>query len=181
MVNNDELNLLGWTFSFDHALQGVDLSKVANTSECQSLERLFDIKHLHALRIDVKTKALSLNKAKLEMVIALRADISQVCGVSLEVFRGNSEAELKIEIMRARDLTDEIQEIGAKELCLVDLNEPDIISGTDIVLDHYVIEALGMAYDPYARAPGVEFETKLDEQVPSPFAKLESLLIKPKS
>jgi len=178
MVETQELRPLLWTMTFDDALQGLELTKEALIDECESVQHLFGMSQLHGLVVEIKTKAFSTKKAKLKLSLNLRADISQVCGVSLDVFRHTAMAQLDVDIMRARDVTDEVSDIGAKELNLVDLNEPDMIEGLDIDIGAYVVEALGLAYDPYARAPGVEFTEGPKEQAPSPFASLEALLPK---
>ncbi len=66
-------------------------------------------------------------------------------------------------------------EIGSREFSLADLDEPDVVENGQIDLGQYVIEALGDAYDPFARKPGVVFEEPEVEAEPSPFAVLAKL------
>ena len=72
-------------------------------------------------------------------------------------------------------MTDEVAEIGAREFSLEDLDEPDVVDNGQIDLGQYVIEALGEAYDPFARKPGAVFEEPEAEPEPSPFAILAKL------
>ncbi|MBW8733759.1 MAG: DUF177 domain-containing protein, partial [Asticcacaulis sp.] len=65
--------------------------------------------------------------------------------------------------------------IGESELGLSDLDEPDVIHSGQVDLGQYIIEALGEAYDPFARKPGVVFEEPEPEREPSPFAVLAKL------
>jgi uncharacterized metal-binding protein YceD (DUF177 family) len=95
--------------------------------------------------------------------------------VTLEAFSHPISAVLDLDCIQASDVTDEVAEVGEAELSLNDLDEPDVVENGQIDLGQYVIEALGEAYDPFARKPGVVFEEPEAAQEPSPFAILAKL------
>lgn len=163
---------------FDHALKGYNTHLNLNDEQCQEIANDFGMVALHSLSAAISTKALKGDKPIVKVAIELSMDVSQECGVSLQIFRHELTHNFALDCIEKQNVTNEVIEIGSKELELNDLDEPDVISDGRIDLGQYLIEALSEVYDPYARAPGAIFVEPETAKEPSPFAVLSQL--KPK-
>ncbi len=134
---------------------------------------------LDALTAVVTTSEVKGIKPLVHVRVDLNGEVTQECGVTLDAFSHAIQGRLNVDCIQAADVEDEVAEIGEAELRLDDLDEPDVISGGQIDLGLYVIEALGDAYDPFARKPGAVFEDIVAEPEPSPFAALAQLKREP--
>jgi len=163
-----------WTHTvrFDHALKGLELDLVADEARRQTIARDFGMISLDALSAHVTTCAAAGAAPTAHVNLVLKGEVTQECGVTLEPFSHPLAAELDIDCIEKNRLTDEVAEIGSHEFSLEDLDEPDVIENGQIDLGQYVIEALGEAYDPFARKPGAVFVEPEPEIEPSPFAVL---------
>ena len=86
--------------------------------------------------------------------------------------RGGEAFQLKLLPEGSPALPDEDSEI------VIDLDAedpPEAVSGSEIDLGHYLVEALALALDPFPRAPGAVFEPTSVGEITSPFAALKSL------
>ncbi|MGA9658730.1 MAG: DUF177 domain-containing protein [Asticcacaulis sp.] len=160
---------------FDQALKGLTLDLVADDAQRAAIAKGFGMISLEALEAHIVTRALSGPKPVVGVKIRLEGQVTQECGVTLEPFSHPISGELAIECMEKQRITDEVAEIGAHEFTLDDLDEPDVIENGQIDLGQYIIEALGEAYDPFARKPGAVFQEPETEAEPSPFAVLAKL------
>jgi uncharacterized metal-binding protein YceD (DUF177 family) len=163
---------------FDHALKGSRGDIDLNEAQCKAISAEFGMKILHSLKARYSTKAKSGPKPVVTVTIDIVADVTQECAVSLVDFRHILSHDFVIDTIERQNVTTEVTEIGAKELGLNDLDEPDIIEDGHIDLGQYLIEAFGEIYDPYARAPGAAFNEPTLEKEPSPFAVLAKLVSK---
>ena len=160
---------------FDAAIKGMVYAIEADETRCAQLADMFGMKQLHALKVDIETTPvpLTLGEPRLRLMLKLEADVSQECGVSLEIFRHTIHTDLVVECVAAA--LDHNIDVVEAELSLSDLDEPDRIENNQLDLGLYIIEALGDAYDPFARAPGAVFIEPDTKPEPSPFAILSKL------
>lgn len=166
-----------WTHKvrFDSALRGLRLDLTADEAVRQRIAESFGMISLEALNAAVTTSAVPGPKPVAHIHLRLTGHVTQECGVSLETFSHPITSEIEINCIQAGDVTDEVMGISEYELSLEDLDEPDVVRDGNIDLGQYAIEALGEAYDPFARKPGVVFEEPELEREPSPFAVLAKL------
>ncbi len=160
---------------FDAARRGIDLELTADADRRKVIADSFGMISLDALSAHVKTHSVPGLKPLVHVHLELKGEVTQECGVSLEPFSHAISGELDLDCIMASDVTDEVSAVGEAELSLDDLDEPDVVENGQIDLGQYVIEALGEAYDPFARKPGVVFEEPEAAQEPSPFAVLAKL------
>ena len=160
---------------FDQALKGLEIDLTADDARRAIIAQGFGMISLDTLRAHVSTRTATYDKPMVHIRLTFDGEVTQECGVSLEPFSHPISGELDIDCIEKARLTTEVAEIGACEFTLDDLDEPDVIESGQIDLGQYVIEALGEAYDPFARKPGAVFEEPETEVEPSPFAVLAKL------
>jgi uncharacterized metal-binding protein YceD (DUF177 family) len=160
---------------FDAARRGLTLDLIADSAHRDRIAQAFGMISLEALSAHVTTQALPGLKPLVHIHLELHGQVTQECGVTLEPFSHAITGELDLDCIQAGDVTDEVAAIGEAELSLDDLDEPDVIENGQIDLGQYIIEALGEAYDPFARKPGAVFEELEMAPEPSPFAVLAKL------
>ena len=160
---------------FDAARKGLQLTLTADADRRRTIAEAFGMISLDALTAVVTTSGTTGVKPLVRIQVALTGEVTQECGVTLDPFSHAISADLQVECIQAGDVTNEVAGIGEGELRLDDLDEPDVVTDGQIDLGLYVIEALGEAYDPFARKPGAVFEDIEAEPEPSPFAALAKL------
>jgi uncharacterized metal-binding protein YceD (DUF177 family) len=160
---------------FDAALRGLSLDLTADADRRRTIAEAFSMIALEALRAHIVTRAAAGTKPVVHIDLTLEGEVTQECGVTLEPFTHALSGQLSLDCIERSRLGGEVAEIGAREFSLEDLDEPDVIENGQIDLGQYIIEALGEAYDPFARKPGVVFEEPEAEPEPSPFAVLARL------
>lgn len=160
---------------FDAARRGLTLDLVADEATRTRIAESFGMVSLDSLKVRAETRSLPGIKPIVRVRMVLDGEVTQECGVTIEPFSHAISSEIEIDCIQAADVTDEIAPVGEHELSLGDLDEPDVIASGQIDLGQYAIEALGEAYDPFARKPGVVFEEPEIEKEPSPFAVLAKL------
>jgi len=167
-----------WThlIRYDEAARGLDLRLEADEARRQVIAEGFGMSELHGLEAQVKTRSARGNKGDIVVVsVAVKADVTQECGVTLELFRHEVGAEIEVTCAQVEKRRTDKADEPEQELSLDDLDEPDRIENGQIDIGQYVIEALGEAYDPFARKPGAVFEEPDTPAEPSPFAVLSQL------
>jgi uncharacterized metal-binding protein YceD (DUF177 family) len=164
---------------FDAARQGLDLTLSADEDRRKAIAADFGMVSLDALTARITTHEIRGVKPLVHVHVRLDGEVTQECAVTLDAFSHPISAELDVDCIQAADVEDEVKPVGEAELSLNDLDEPDIVHSGQIDLGLYIIEALGEAYDPFARKPGVEFEDIEAEPEPSPFAVLAKLKREP--
>ncbi|MFT4091940.1 MAG: DUF177 domain-containing protein [Asticcacaulis sp.] len=167
-----------WTHlvRFDEAARGLALSLTADDAHLKAIAEGFGMSELHSLKAEVKTRSERGNKGDIVVVsVAVKADVTQECGVTLDLFRHEVEADIKVSCAQVERRRSADGDEPEQELSLDDLDEPDRIENGQIDVGQYVIEALGEAYDPFARKPGAVYEEPDVTPEPSPFAVLSQL------
>lgn len=160
---------------FDAARRGLQLTLTADESRRRLIAENFGMISLDALTAVITTGEVKGIKPLVHVHVDLKGEVTQACGVTLDPFSHAIAGALDVDCIQAGDVTDEVAAIGEAELSLDDLDEPDVVSDGQIDLGLYIIEALGEAYDPFARKPGAVFEDIEAEPEPSPFAALSKL------
>lgn len=110
-----------------------------------------------------------------ELTGRVRAEITQISGVSLEPFDSRIDEPLLIRFVPAGSPNAPPPPEDEVEMDLEADDPPDVIEGDSIDVAHYVIEQLSLVIDPFARAPGEVFEAQPDDSPASPFAALAAL------
>ena len=179
MSDQPSANLWEHKVRFDAARKGLQLTLTADAGRRCLIAENFGMISLDALTAVVTTRDIKGIKPVVRVHVDLKGEVTQECGVTLDPFSHAIAAELDVDCIQAGDVTDEVAAVGEAELRLDDLDEPDVIGDGQIDVGLYVIEALGEAYDPFARKPGAVFEDIEAEPEPSPFAALAKLKREP--
>ncbi|ESQ75378.1 DUF177 domain-containing protein [Asticcacaulis sp. AC402] len=175
MDTHEDKGLWEHKVRFDTALRGLKLELTADTERRAVIAAGFGMVSLDALTAHIETRPGAGTVPIVRIRLRLEGAVTQECGISLEPFSHPLFGDLEIDCIEKARVTDQVAEIGEHELTLNDLDEPDVIANGQIDLGQYVIEALGDAYDPFARKPGVVFDEPAAEREPSPFAVLANL------
>ncbi len=175
----ESANLWEHKVRFDAARKGLQLTLTADEAHRRTIAENFGMISLDALTAVITTSDVKGLKPLVRIHVELTGEVTQECGVTLDAFSHAISSTLDVDCIQAGDVTDEVADVGEAELSLDDLDEPDIVSNGQIDLGLYVIEALGDAYDPFARKPGAVFEDIEAEPEPSPFAALAKLKKEP--
>jgi uncharacterized metal-binding protein YceD (DUF177 family) len=171
----ESANLWEHKVRFDAARKGLHLTLTADDDRRRLIAENFGMISLDALTAVITTSEVKGLKPLVRVHVELSGEVTQECGVTLDAFSHAISSQLDVDCIQAGDVTDEVAGVGEAELSLDDLDEPDIIGDGQIDLGLYIIEALGDAYDPFARKPGAVFEDIEAEPEPSPFAALAKL------
>ena len=109
-----------------------------------------------------------------EITGRLRATVTQECGVTLDPFDSDIEADIRLHMV-PQGSPHAPDEAGELELDPEADDPPDVMTGPEIDLGAVVIEHLALSLDPFPRKPGAEFEPPPAESVESPFSVLKGL------
>ena len=150
----------------------IDLRLEADESTRRAIARELRLQALSSLTAELSLRPW-LDGA--ELVSRIRAEITQISGVSLEPFDSRIEEPLLIRFVPAGSPNAPPPPEDEVEMDLDADDPPDVIDGDSIDVAHYVVEQLSLAIDPFARAPGEVFEAPPDETPASPFAALAAL------
>ncbi|WP_180900872.1 YceD family protein [Martelella soudanensis] len=157
-----------------------DMRIDADAAERAATAGFLDVRSVESLSADLRISPWRRDGVRVKGTV--RAGITQTCVVTLEPLEATIEEEVDVTFLpeNSRQFHRKLNEEG--EL-IVDPNgpdEPEPFSGTEIDLAAVVIEAIGLAVDPYPRKPGVAVTEKLidtddaqDDAAPSPFAALK--------
>jgi uncharacterized metal-binding protein YceD (DUF177 family) len=161
---------------FDEAFRGLDQSLMADAERLMVIKDAFGMSELHALSAKLHTQGDRGPDGDIVLVqVSLKGEVTQECGVSLDLFRHEIASELEVRCALKDRYKQKVPVAGELELGFHDLDEPDLVEDGQIDLGLYIIEALGEAYDPFARKPGVIFVEPETAPEPSPFAVLAAL------
>jgi uncharacterized metal-binding protein YceD (DUF177 family) len=145
---------------------------VAGELDRAAVADLLDVVSIEALEADLEIGAW-FDGAQIDG--RWRADITQMCGVSLDPFSTRLAGEFMVRVApQGSPLAP--RESPVEVVIEPDADDPpDVLEGDAIDLAGYVVEHLALEIDPFPRKPGVVFE--LPEQPPerSPFDVLRAL------
>jgi Large ribosomal RNA subunit accumulation protein YceD len=143
---------------------GLDVVVEASAAECSALALRMDVPEVRSLRCEFQLTALS------STIVAakgfLRATVVQTCVISAEPFEAAVEERFSVRFVP----------LGTEQ------DDPDPDSEDEIPYEHGVVdvgeaaaEQLGLALDPYPRAPGAELPDLDDGANAGPFVALGKL------
>ena len=143
-----------------------------DAAQCREIARDLGLEQLNRLDADVRVSAWH---DGLRIEADWRAEVTQICGVSLDPFDSALTGGFAVDVVPAGSL----HAPGDTDVEIVlDLDAddpPDVIEGDVVDVGAYVIEHLALEIDPFPRKPGVEFEPPEAEPEASPFAVLRSI------
>lgn len=163
---------------FDAARKGLRVVLEADASRRALIAENFGMISLDSLSAVITTSEVKGLAPLVHIHVELSGAVTQECGVTLDPFSHTIADTLDVDCIQAGDVDTKAQDTEA-ELSFDDLDDPDVVNDGQIDLGLYVIEALGEAYDPFARKPGAVFEDIEAEPEPSPFAALAKLKREP--
>lgn len=109
-----------------------------------------------------------------EIVGRWSADITQICGVTLDPFDTALKGSFTVRVVPAGSLhapSDDDEALIDPEAD----DPPDVLENGVIDLGGYLVEHLTLEVDPFPRKPGAVFEPPPADSPPSPFAALRQL------
>lgn len=144
--------------------RGLDVTVEATAAECAALAERMNLPALRAL-----TCVFHLSREGQTRVLAeghLRADVVQTCVITMEDFDASLEEVFRVRFVPAGEEREEI-----------DLEEDDEVpfEGATLDLGEAAAEQLGLALDPYPRAPGAELPEIDEDAEAHPFGALGNL------
>jgi hypothetical protein len=159
--------------------RSITLDLVATAAECEAVADELGLEAVRSLR--GKLTVFRQARGVLQVEGEVRADIDQICVVTLEPF--GSEIVEPVSIKFAPEVAPGTppRKVDVAEAVEVSMDEdpPDPIINGRVDLGAVVVEFLALGLDPYPRKPGVEFtpDPVLDDEptAESPFAALASL------
>lgn len=159
--------------------RSITLDLVASPAECSAVAAELGLEAIHSLK--GKLTVLRQARGVLQVEGEVRADIEQMCVVTLEPFE--SEVVEPVSIKFAPEVAPGTppRKVDVAEAVEVSMDEdpPDPIVNGRVDLGAVVVEFLALGLDSYPRKPGVEFTPeRTDEHEPvaeSPFAALAGL------
>jgi uncharacterized metal-binding protein YceD (DUF177 family) len=132
---------------------GIDVLVIAEPAERQALARRFDLLEVTSLRGQGRLER-SGGRGELVLQGWLEADVVQACVISLEPVPAAIRQPIRRRYLPAGG--DDPTRAGNQPTAVVDLDddEAEALTGRAIDLGEVFAEELGLALDPYPRAPG---------------------------
>ena len=150
--------------------QGVEVTVEANEAERAALAEDFGVPGVKALSGRFRVKALA-GGGGVKVTGRIRAEVTQVCVVTLEPFDSVLEEEVDVDFVPAGDPRRRPEPVREDE----EHDPPDEIVDGRIDLGALTAEFLSLGLDPYPRKPGVDFSYEAGPAPESPFAALAKL------
>lgn len=105
-----------------------------------------------------------------------RAGVTQLCGVSAELFDQEVTGAFVVRVLAAGSPNAPVEPVGEEVDLDPDADDPpDIVEGGVIDLGGYLVEHLSLELDPFPRKPGAVFQPPEPTESASPFAVLKLL------
>ena len=141
----------------------ITVTVTAGPAELAALAARLRLPAIHSLSCEF---ALSLEGGVIMAKGMLKAEIEQICVVSLDAFRSEVHERFEVRFVPEERLKDAF-----------DPDAPDEVGylGDVIDLGEAAVEQLALALDPYPHKPGVEALTAEPDTATNPFAGLEQL------
>ncbi|QIG50913.1 DUF177 domain-containing protein [Nordella sp. HKS 07] len=135
--------------------QGYTERIAAEPQECVALAARFGLPAIHGLTAELKISRWRGEGLKFKG--HLRADIDQICVVSLESFRSTLEDRFETYFLPAKAAS------GSDEAAIEEGDAEPFENGI-IDMGEVVAEAMALALDPYPKKPGVTFADRLEPE-----------------
>ncbi len=144
----------------------------ASAHDCAVIGRALGLESLAALTAEITASAWFDGA---EITGSFRADVEQICGVTLEPFPQTVAGEIFVRVVPSISPHAQLPEGGDLELDSDAPDAPDILVNDAIDVSDYVVEHLALELDPFPRKPGATFEFEAPSTEMSPFAALQAL------
>lgn len=144
----------------------------ASADDCAAISRELGLESLAALTADIS--ALPWFDG-VEIAGSFRAEVEQICGVSLDSFHQTVSGAILVRVVPANSPHAEVPESGDFELDPDAPDAPDTLVNDAIDVSGYVVEHLALELEPFPRKPGATFEFEAPTTEMSPFAALQAL------
>lgn len=157
-------------------VSGMKLDLRADAEQCKALADRFDLPAIYELSAHLSFKRVNSGRVRLEA--AFKAEIEQVCVVSLEPFAQKVEDSFSMVFVQENASSLRLNEI---DLDMGEEDEAEYPENGKIDAGEIVAESLSLALDPFPRAPGAVFRQnaeKAAKEDKNPFAVLEKLKFK---
>lgn len=154
------------------ARRGLTLHIAPDAAARADIALMLDLEALERLEADLTLRSW-LDGVEIEG--RWRAEIVQICGVSLDPFQTGLSGALTVRAVPPGSPNAAQEADGVMVIDLEAEDPPDELESERIDLAAYIIEHLALEIDPFPRKPGVEFEPPTEAQTPSPFAALKGL------
>lgn len=149
--------------------EGLEVEVQANPDELVSLAADFGLPELRSLHGSFR---LSGRGDHVHVVGRVRADLVQICVVTLDPFESQIEEDVEVDFAEPDPSLQKIE--PELEIDLAQEGPDEIVDGR-IDLGALTAEFLALGLDPYPRKPGVDFKFDEGDGEASPFAKLAAL------
>jgi uncharacterized metal-binding protein YceD (DUF177 family) len=147
--------------------QGSDVRVVATAEECAALAKDFKLPAIASLTGEYR---LASSAKGVHVSGRVKAEVTQVCVVTLDPFDSVIEEEVEVDFAESRGMPAE------PPTEMHEYEPPDEILNGQIDLGALTAEFLALGLDPYPRKPGADFAFDLgDSGKDSPFAALDKL------
>ncbi len=144
----------------------------ASSDDCAAIGRQLGLESMAALTAEITVSPWF---DGVEIAGSFRADVEQICGVTLEAFQQRVSGEVLVRVVPASSPHAQLPEGGDLELDADAPDAPDIMVNDAIDVSGYVVEHLALELDPFPRKPGATFEFEAPSTEMSPFAALQAL------
>jgi len=153
----------------------------ANSEECEALARRFGLKAISLLKAHVRVEGLK--RQEYRLVINLRADIIQTCGITTEDMSSKINEDFSIKLVR-----EEPEEQREEQDIVFDHDDEDIevMTSDHVDVGELIAQHLSLFIDPYPKKENAnkklaghvileEGDECIEEKRPNPFNVLKSL------
>ncbi len=154
------------------ARRGAVLHLVADPAARAAIAKALGIEALEALEADV---ALAEWLDGVEIRGAWRAEIVQICGVSLDPFETRLDGRFTVHAVPPGSPNAPVEMAGEVVIDPEAEDPPDLLEAESLDAGFYVVEHLALEIDPFPRQPGVAFEAPAQPVPSSPFDVLRGL------
>ena len=158
-----------------------DMRIDADAAERAATAGFLDVRSVESLSADLRISPWRRDGVRVRGTV--RAGITQACVVTLEPLEATIEEEVDATFLPETSRQFH-RKLNAEGELIVDPDgpdEPEPFAGSEIDIAALVVEAIGLAIDPYPRKPGAALPEELseedeaeDEAEPSPFAALKN-------
>ena len=144
----------------------------ASVDDCAAIGRELGLESLAALTAEITASPWF---DGVEITGSFRAEVEQICGVSLDSFHQEVSGEIFVRVVPSTSPQAQLPEGGDLEMDPDAPDAPDILVNDVINVSGYIVEHLALELDPFPRKPGATFEFEAPNAEMSPFAALQAL------
>jgi len=154
------------------ARRGASIHLIADDAARAAIAEALEIEALDRFEADVE---LSPWLDGVEVSAAWRAEIVQICGVSLDPFETGLDGRFTVRAVPAGSPNAPAEPAAEIVIDAEAEDPPDVLEAESLDIGAYLVEHLALEIDPFPRKPGVAFEAPPEPAPPSPFDVLRAL------